>query len=270
MAPLVKMCVMAPLYPALLLILVCAAVVLYVRGPDRRLDRLLVVLAAALPANMLSMGGAMAVGYVRPVRFDFYVYRLDGLLGFQPSFALGQFVGDKAPLIVLLKLSYELLPIAIVAVFGGYLWCHSERDAMKMVPVFLLNLAMSVPFYLLCPVAGPLYAFPGFPALPAGAVVPHPILLHAPPNGMPSIHFSSALLILWYARKLPLGRWLGGAYLLLIAAATMAGGEHYFLDLVMALPYAVMVYCMGRLVTEVWRRFVVRREAARGLAEVTS
>lgn len=62
---------------------------------------------------------------------------------------------------------------------------------------------------------------------------------------MPSLHFSSALLILWYARKLPLGRWIAGAYLLLTAASTMGGGEHYFLDLVMALPYAAMIYRLG-------------------------
>ena len=74
-----------------------------------------------------------------------------------------------------------------------------------MASVFLLSLAFSVPFYLLCPVCGPAYAFPGFPALPAGPIVPHPILLDAPAKGVPSIHFSTALLVLWYGRKLPTG-----------------------------------------------------------------
>jgi len=52
-------------------------------------------------------------------------------------------------------------------------------------------------------------------------------------------------LILWYSRKLPLGRWIGGAFLFLTAAATMGLGEHYFFDLVASLPYAVMVYKTG-------------------------
>jgi hypothetical protein len=252
---------MAPIYPALLLMLVGAAVLLYYRGPDPRFDRFLVVLAAALPANMLSMSGAMAAGYLRHVRFDLYVYRIDSLLGLQPSFALGQFVSDKLPLVILLKLSYDLLPVAIVSVFGGYLWHRSDREAVGMVPVFLLNLALGVPFYLLCPVAGPLYAFPSFPALPIGPIIPHAILLNAPPNGMPSIHFSSALLIFWYARKLPSGRWLGGIYLLLIAAATMAGGEHYFLDLLMAIPYSVMMYWLGTHLPARWKPWCARRDS---------
>lgn len=182
MSSIAKLCVVAPIYPALLLLLSGTVVLFYYHGPDRRLDRFMVGLSALLPCNIMSRGGAMAVGYLRPAKLDLYGSRMDAFLGFQPSFTLGRLIGDNAALIILLKKSYELLPVAILAVFGGYLCHQSDRQAMEMVPIFVLNVVLVVPFYLMCPVSGPLYAFPGFPALPNGPVVPHPIPLNAPQN----------------------------------------------------------------------------------------
>lgn len=122
--------------------------------------------------------------------------------------------------------------------FGGYLL--DRPDAMSLVPAFVLNLLLSLPSYLLFRVCGPSYAFPSFPALPSGPVVPHPVFLTAPPNGIRSIHFSMALLF-WYGRKLPFGCWITGIYLLLTAIATTASGEHYVFALVVAVPYAILI-----------------------------
>ena len=247
MLSIVTSVIVHPLLFAVLLLLLGCIGYLHVHGRDQRVDRFLVVLSLTVPCHVVALLGAMSAGYVRPEKLDLYVYRMDGLLGFQPSFVLGRLVADHLSLMILLKLLYELLPVVIAVVFGGYLWYRSA-EAMSMVPVFVLNLALSVPFYLIFPVSGPAYAFPNYPALPTGPVIPHPIPLSAPPNGVPSIHFSSALLIFWYARKLPLGRWMGGAYLLFMAAATMGSGEHYLFDLLMALPYAAMIYRAGNQV----------------------
>jgi len=76
-------------------------------------------------------------------------------------------------------------------------------------------------------------------------VVPHLIALSAAPNGMPSIHTSTALLLLWFGRHWLLSRWLGCLYLVLIIAATLAGGQHYFMDLLAAVPYAAAVGWVG-------------------------
>lgn len=233
---------------AVLLLLVGCGVYLHLCGPSKRLNRFLVAVTLTVPAHILAMSGADYASHVRPYKLDLYVYWIDNLLGFQPSFALGRIVMGHLPMMILLTLSYELMPVAILAIFGAYLWLRSEVEALSMVPVFILNLALSVPFYLLFPVCGPAYAFPGFPALPGGPVVPHSILLNAPPNGVPSIHFSTALLILWYGRRLPFGRWIGGTYLVLTAAATMASGEHYLFDLLAGVPYAVMIYTLGNYI----------------------
>ncbi|SPF31329.1 membrane hypothetical protein [Candidatus Sulfopaludibacter sp. SbA4] len=228
-----------------LLLLLGSVAYLRLHGRDKRLKPFLLALTLTTPYNFAAMFALEGVERVRPYKLDLYVYRLDQYLGFQPSFVLGRLVQGHSFLNVPLEMVYQLLPIAMVLVFGGYLWRRSDREAMSLIPVFVLDVALSIPFYLLVPVCGPVYAFPGFPSLPNGPVVPHPILLNGPPNGVPSIHFSTALLILWYSRKLPLGRWIGGAFLFLTAAATMGLGEHYFFDLVASLPYAVMVYKTG-------------------------
>jgi PAP2 superfamily len=231
--------------PVVLMLMLAAFGYMYFHGPDKRLDRFLIAAALAVPSQFLAAFCVTGVGLVRPHKFDLYVYWIDNLLGFQPSFALGHAITGHRLIMAPLAVTYRLLPVAMVAIFGAYLWCRSEHEAMSMISVFILNLTLSVPFYLMFPVCGPEFAFPNFPALPNGPVVPHPILLNAPANGVPSVHFSTALLIFWYARRLPFGRLIGGAYLVLTAVATTASGQHYVFDLLAAVPYAVLVYKLG-------------------------
>jgi hypothetical protein len=193
------------------------------------------------------MAFAKSANVIRPYKLDLYIFNIDGILGFQPSFALGRMVVRNTTMALVLGLVYDLLPVAIVLVFGGYLRYRSLAEAMRMIPVFVWNLALSVFSYVLVPVCGPAYAFPNFPNLPTGPIFTHPIAINAPPNGVPSIHFSTALLIFWYARKLPFGRWIGGAFLFLTGVVTMASGEHYLFDLAVALPYAAFVYGLSHV-----------------------
>ncbi len=234
-----------PLVPAVALILMACCVYALSYGSSRRLNLLMAAVTLTIPGQILAALGAVSADRLRPYKLDLYIYEIDKLLGVQASFALGRMVLGHSSTIVLLALTYQLLPLAMVAIFAGYLRHRPEQEAWSVVSVFLLNLALSVPFYLLCPVCGPAYAFPGFSALPAGPVVPHPILLDAPANGVPSIHFSTAVLILWYGRKLPFGRSIGVVYAVLTAVSTLASGEHYLFDLLVAVPYAALVVGVG-------------------------
>ena len=234
-----------PLVPAVALALMGCCVYALLYGTGRRLNLLMAALTLTIPGQILAALGAAGADDFRPLKLDLYIYRIDQLLGFQPSFSLGRLVVGHESTIVFLALTYQLLPLAMVAIFAAYLRHRPEQEAWRLVSVFLLNLTLSVPFYLLCPVCGPAYAFPGFPTLPAGPVIPHPILLYAPANGVPSIHFSTALLVLWYGGKLSFGRSIGAAYVALTAVSTLASGEHYLFDLLVALPYAAMVVALG-------------------------
>jgi hypothetical protein len=63
----------------------------------------------------------------------------------------------------------------------------------------------------------------------------------APRNAMPSLHFSAALLVYWNtlgmrrASRIAAGLFLAGT-----AFATLALGEHYLIDLIVAFPFSLM------------------------------
>lgn len=96
----------------------------------------------------------------------------------------------------------------------------------------LLAGLLAVPCYLLFPAVGPVHV--GDP--------------HAPRNCMPSLHLTWALL-LWVNSRGWI-RWAALAFALIIALATLATGEHYVLDLVMALPFTWGVAVLSRRIAD--------------------
>ena len=68
------------------------------------------------------------------------------------------------------------------------------------------------------------------------------------PNGMPSLHIASVVLAYWQAR--PYGRWAriaAAVFLVGTLLATLGEGEHYLVDLVVAMPLSLTAYaaCMS-------------------------
>jgi hypothetical protein len=64
----------------------------------------------------------------------------------------------------------------------------------------------------------------------------------APRNAMPSLHFGWALLLFWSSWLLPrYVRVYYGLLLFLTVAATIGFGEHYVIDLIVAVPFAVCI-----------------------------
>jgi PAP2 superfamily protein len=212
-------------------------------GADKRTDWLVAAAAIAVPAELAAQAITVWLSDLRPAKYDLYIYWLDGRLGFQPSFAIGQLTAHHLWLHQLLAFTYGSCTLGMLAVFIAYLWLRSETETVDLVRAFGLNLFAAVPIYLLVPVCGPAFAFADFPALPA-QLSPHLIAISAPPNGIPSVHFSTALLVAWFARHWPVGRVAGAIYVVLTAAATMGSGQHYLFDLLIAVPYAM---CICRL-----------------------
>ena len=214
------------------------------KGADRRTDWLVAASAIAVPAELAAQAVTDWLSHLRPLKYDLFIYWLDGRLGFQPSFTIGQLAAHHLWLRQLLAFTYGSCTLGMLAVFVAYLWLRSEAETVDVVRVFGLNLFVAVPIYLLIPVCGPAFAFPDFPALPAH-VSPHLIAISAPPNGIPSVHFSTALLVAWFARRWTIGRIAGVMYVVLTAAATMGSGQHYLFDLLVAVPYAMCMYRLG-------------------------
>lgn len=183
---------------------------------------------------------------VRPLKYDLYVYQLDQFFG-HPSFAAGRFLSGHPWLRYTGCLCYDWLVFAFVAVYAAYLWATNNRETERLVKTCVLNFVAAVPIYCLAPVCGPRYAFAGFPYHQPEHVTAHALLLNAPPNGIPSVHTSSALLIFWFAKRWRLGQLLSGAFLLITLMTTIGVGEHYLFDLLTAVPYSYAVYRMAGL-----------------------
>ena len=121
----------------------------YVPADRKRCDWFLAAAALALPANMLSESTALLLSRLRPFKLDEYIFQLDGLLGFQPSFAIGRVLADHLWLKVISSMAYSVLPCAVLVVFGLYLWQRTAAETLTVLRTFLLNLFFAVPLYLL-------------------------------------------------------------------------------------------------------------------------
>lgn len=186
---------------------------------------------------------------IRPLRFDYYVFKIDGVLGFEPSFFIGTLFYKCEWLHIIAGFGYDVLSAVYVGVFAIYLVRRSIREVAEVASAFSVNLFASLPIYLLFPVCGPRYAFSGFPFSAPQHLTAHAVPLFAPPNGVPSVHTSSALLILWFLRRWPAGRIFGCIFLCITIIATLGTGEHYLFDLLMAVPYALGVAWAARSIS---------------------
>ena len=129
--------VVYPVVPGVLLALLLGAARMFVVPDDRKRNDWFVAAAAlALPANIACEWFVGLASAIRPLKYDLYIYQLDGLVGFQPSFVLGQIVARHLWMMVVLHISYGILPLVIVAVFAAYLWGRPEREAAEVARTF--------------------------------------------------------------------------------------------------------------------------------------
>lgn len=125
---------------------------------------------------------------------------------------------------------YYALPLALGIVYA------IERN-MMVVRTSLIAAIAAYPFYNLFPAAGPLYLFVNGVTLTATP--------DGPRNCMPSLHFSWGFLLALNVR----GRWLrvlAWIFFALTAASTIVSGEHYYIDLVAAVPFCWLVQRLAR------------------------
>jgi hypothetical protein len=230
-----------------------------VPGDARRSEYLLLIAIFTLILSPAAQAIADSLSRARPMKLDLYAYAADGYLG-QPAFVLGRVVAPHVWAKVLLNVVYGLLPMAVIFAFTGHILRRSA-DVRVMVWAFVLNLLIAPLIYLLVPVCGPQFAFPRFPLDP-GSVIPHMMGIDAAPNGIPSVHTSTALLVVWFSRRSRAGLIAAMLYLVLIGAACLASGQHYGVDLVAAVPYAAGVLWLARVVAA--RQRVLSAEVVRG------
>jgi len=177
---------------------------------------------------------------LRPLKYDLYVFQIDSFFG-NPSFHLGGFVASHHWILIPLSITYDGLEMAAFGTFVVYLYLRPNAETLQLVKAFLLNLIVAVPCYLLFPVCGPGFAFRSYPALPPLPLVPHMVAISAAPDGVPSVHTSTALLILYFMWRWPWGRMAAFIFLVLTVLATLGSGQHYLFDLICAIPYTAAI-----------------------------
>ena len=212
-----------------------------------RLDTL--VAAVMLPLFQVLGGFCLAVTTVtNPTTYDRFLYAFDERLKISPGFLAGQLLDHSKILWHISYACYEGIPLAMALAFAIERSAPARRRFSAMW-AFIVAAAGGFLLYNLYPAAGPVHIFGArFPYSPPPALSPPYRLVAvdaAPRNAMPSVHLTLALLIFWASRSWPRcfglrARWLTGALLGITVLATLGFGEHYLVDLFVALPFALV------------------------------
>lgn len=147
---------------------------------------------------------------------------------------------------------YNALPLAFVLAYLAL--PNSKRVRRQYCAMIALSAVVVFAMYTVCPGAGPRYLFHNdFPFSTKAIMEPHAVIFAEPVvlNTTPSGHLAWALLVFWCVRRHSTSRtarYLAGAFCALTAVSTMGTGEHYLIDLVLALPFAAGIWdmVMGR------------------------
>jgi len=175
--------------------------------------------------------------------WDWNFYRFDVSLGL-PGYVLGRLIAKNPTLQGMTWLVYVFLSSAIAMVHAGQL-LKGRQNSPKIVPVVTSALIVGYGLYFVMPGVGPLYAFPNtFPWHPPALanLIGPAYFSNTFRNAMPSLHLTLAILLAWHSRELnKTSAFLANAFVLLTIFATLALGEHYLVDLVVAVPFALTI-----------------------------
>ncbi len=212
---------------------------------------------------------------MHPKTLDLFLYSFDCSLRVQISFLMGQLLSKFHWLWWTSFVFYAALPLPLALVYAAHLRRDKSAAGTAML-AFIATGPLGVVLYNVLPACGPVHLFgAGFPWHPpaiADVMQRVPITLPIPGarNAIPSLHMTWVLLIWWDSRGLP--RWVRAialSFVCFTVAATLGTGEHYFVDLIVAFPFSLMVqalcscslpfrsqrrtcFLLGALVTLIW------------------
>lgn len=186
--------------------------------------------------------------------YDWALYCIDTALHLD-SRAFAVCCYSSAWVRVLLSAVYLSLPLAFAIA-----WLLSGKPS-SMLRVMLYAAVAGCILYALVPACGPSHVFVAYPyAVPE--LSRYALNTAQARNAMPSLHLTWALLLFANAQ----GRWLRAGlfcYAIFTGFATVGGGEHYFIDLIAAVPFTALV----QHVTEIQAaRLQIRRQVSQDAA----
>jgi hypothetical protein len=209
---------------------------------DATLPPLLFLLLGYVGSGPLEMTARL-----HPKTLDWFLYSFDQSLGVQLSFKLGQLVLPSHLLTRVMVVAYYGLPLVIMFTYARQL-LRNRKLAMTAFLAFVIAGPLGVVFYNLVPAGGPGNLFGSqypFDPLTTEQLRQLPIqalVIPGPRNAFPSLHLAWALLVWWYSEGL--SRWSKALFVVFLVGtvfSTLCLGEHYFVDLVAAFPFALMI-----------------------------
>jgi len=216
----------------------------------RRTEKLFLVSVIAFIAEGVNVNAIRLLSRWCPYKYDLYVYDLDARVFHTPGFMIGRFLDQHLWTKMFVTAVYNNVPAFMLITFIAYLYLRRETEAGDVFKAFIVNPVLALGIYVAFPVAGPAYAFgQQFPTSLPAVSSPHLLMLDAVPNGVPSVHISIALLVLWFLRPWLWGRVVGVSFLVTTIMATLGLGEHYVFDLLCAVPYTALVLYLTQSAT---------------------
>jgi len=181
---------------------------------------------------------------------DWTLWLVDKNFG-RPEVALAAYFLNHHLAGAVIRLLYWAIPLAGVIV---YLALPNSAGIRRKFCIASGCGSLLLPFYGICPAAGPVYLFGN--SFPYGIPTTDPTnqVQWALPHGgclwmncAPSGHVAWALVMFWFARRYcgKAAQTGAAAFLLSTCLATLALGEHYFIDLILALPFAAGLYLLA-------------------------
>ena len=172
--------------------------------------------------------------------FDETLYFADLAFGGPISFRVGQLF-ESVPLIGWICTAIYLAPPpGLIYVYA--LEAKSKTPPRVDIVTTLVAMgAVGYALYFVVPACGPRFVFPGFPDDALNPMRP----AFAPRNAMPSLHMASALIA--YAHSRRFGRIAIITSVIFVIGTffgTMGTGEHYLIDLVVAVPFTAMMVAL--------------------------
>lgn len=184
---------------------------------------------------------------IYPNVYDIVVYKLDAAFFDARHHFVMWHQSMPAWFLLMVDMVYASLFYATFSVMA--LMMREKKGASyHMIRTNVIIYALGFFCYSVIPISGPIYTFdindffgqmpdPSLFDTGVGFIPPNPR------NGMPSMHYTGAFLVLMFASVLSWRGYFYGAlvFWLLTIVATIGTGEHYILDLIVAAPFAISV-----------------------------
>jgi hypothetical protein len=175
--------------------------------------------------------------------FDLHLWAFDQSLGFgAPSFRIGQLFRAQPWIAVASAWTYDLL-LLFPPLFAAWHRARGSTAPFSATRTFIVAGIVGASLFHLCPGTGPKFVFgarwPLDPPGPGEMAVSR-LAVEGVRNAIPSMHATWIFLAAWGAAGLSrLARIVAGLAVVLTLLATLGLGEHYLIDLVVALPLTV-------------------------------